>query len=504
MALLTKVTDTLVRIKSSLAGAIERILGEKLDERMSVKDFGAKGDGVTIDTPAFELAYAVCPEGVFVPKGNYLLPADVNGKFYGPGKRLSSVNGDPVPFANVAQSNTNLIFGYDAGKNYVDSGQGNQLVLVGSSAGRNITSGTNVVALGVGVLSGDTLVDAVTDTSPFSGTEVIGIGINACKKAITANNIIGIGRDALNENKFGQFNNALGMSALQQLHTGSNNSAFGRAAGMRLGMVTDEKGTRVSFHTCDGNTFLGSAAGREVSNGNYNTFIGTGSGRGVTSTTNPYTGTMNGDNNTALGVDTLNAFTSGNGNLMLGARAGRRLPSGDNNIFIGIDAGAGIQTYTSNMLLICNHSSVGFIQGNMAGANSADNWLRVDANFQPAMDNARTLGSSLRRWTTVFAVNGTIVTSDGRYKDIFDIDGAELAAGLELASKMVKFRWKNDQDLDDKFRFGVIAQEVMLVLEKHGLNPLDYAMVVYDEEADTFGVNYGELSCFCIAALAAK
>lgn len=55
-----------------------------------------------------------------------------------------------------------------------------------------------------------------------------------------------------------------------------------------------------------------------------------------------------------------------------------------------------------------------------------------------------------------------------------------------------------------KLHFGCIAQEVMLIMEKHKLDPLQYGMVQYDEEADIFSVNYAELNSFCIAALSRR
>lgn len=41
-------------------------------------------------------------------------------------------------------------------------------------------------------------------------------------------------------------------------------------------------------------------------------------------------------------------------------------------------------------------------------------------------------------------------------------------------------------------------------MEKHKLDPLQYGMVQYDEEADIFSVNYAELNSFCIAALSRR
>lgn len=56
---------------------------EKLSSVLSVKDFGAKGDGVTDDTDAFEAALdkANRREALYVPAGTYVLRRDVTGSF---------------------------------------------------------------------------------------------------------------------------------------------------------------------------------------------------------------------------------------------------------------------------------------------------------------------------------------------------------------------------------------------------------------------------------------
>jgi hypothetical protein len=55
-------------------------VADKLSQIISVKDFGAVGDGVTDDTQAFINADAVAPAGmpIYVPAGTYLLASDVN------------------------------------------------------------------------------------------------------------------------------------------------------------------------------------------------------------------------------------------------------------------------------------------------------------------------------------------------------------------------------------------------------------------------------------------
>lgn len=499
---LTRVAGWLTTWKSALTGAVERLLQDKLGDSVSVMDFGAVGDGITDDTSAFQVAASACPRGVYVPSGTYFIPNNIQGRFYGPGVRVTVAGSSQViPFSNPAQTHGTTFLGFDAGKLFAGDHVTAQVVGIGPSACRNVTTGTNVTAVGSGPLTGDTLNDALTDTSPFTGTEVIALGVNACKKAVTASNIIGIGRDALNELKFGSFNVAIGSSAFQQMHTGSNNTALGRSAGMRSGIVTDSNGTRLSFNVVNGCTFIGSGAGREHTSGDNNSYFGFGAGRGVTSTTNTYTGTSTGSNNTALGTNALNSVGSASNNTVLGMNAAQSLVSGSGNIIIGNDAYKSV-VEANNMFIIGNTGSLPFLQGSMGGTNNSNNFLNVDATLRPAGDGTRNLGSSSYRWSAVAAVNGVIQTSDGRHKDILSVEDAEIKVGLRLSKSIIKYRWKSGED--KAIHFGVIAQEVMLAFEEAGLDPLEYGVVTYDTDADIFGVNYAELNALCIAALAAR
>jgi parallel beta-helix repeat protein len=54
-----------------------RTVQAKLEESVSVKDFGAVGDGVTDDAPAFRLAIAAS-KNIFVPAGNYLIGSNID------------------------------------------------------------------------------------------------------------------------------------------------------------------------------------------------------------------------------------------------------------------------------------------------------------------------------------------------------------------------------------------------------------------------------------------
>ena len=64
----------LVSFQQSGTGAVERTAESKLREIVSIKDFGAKGDGVTDDTLAFENALVAANGGmVYVPPATYVV-----------------------------------------------------------------------------------------------------------------------------------------------------------------------------------------------------------------------------------------------------------------------------------------------------------------------------------------------------------------------------------------------------------------------------------------------
>lgn len=70
-----------------------RTLGERFSDVVNVKDFGAKGDGVTDDTKAFEDAVAKSNGKllVFVPEGSYNLTKRIKGIFFSYGKVITTL-----------------------------------------------------------------------------------------------------------------------------------------------------------------------------------------------------------------------------------------------------------------------------------------------------------------------------------------------------------------------------------------------------------------------------
>ena len=67
--------SSLVTYNQGGVSAIDRNVEEKLQESVSVKDFGAVGDGATNDTDAFTAARTATNGGYFIPEGEYILDA---------------------------------------------------------------------------------------------------------------------------------------------------------------------------------------------------------------------------------------------------------------------------------------------------------------------------------------------------------------------------------------------------------------------------------------------
>lgn len=119
-------------------------------------------------------------------------------------------------------------------------------------------------------------------------------------------------------------------------------------------------------------------------------------------------------------------------------------------------------------------------------------------------DNKYACGGGSYRWTAVYAKNGSIQTSDRNLKtDVRELSRVEGAIAREVKGMVRSFRWKNDEDT--KMHFGVIAQEVASVFEKHGLDPLEYSLFDITElergEGRLWGINYSELLAFIVSAI---
>ena len=146
--------------------------------------------------------------------------------------------------------------------------------------------------------------------------------------------------------------------------------------------------------------------------------------------------------------------------------------------------------------------------------------MRINQNgtVRPGNDNTSSLGESGIRWSSVWAANGTIQTSDEREKkDIVDSD-----LGLDFISKLrpVSFKWKVGKNevtseldgLDEegnpktkivvtpiegkRTHYGLIAQEVEAALDGK-----DFGGFIHDKDTDIKGLRYDQLIPVMINAI---
>jgi hypothetical protein len=110
-------------------------------------------------------------------------------------------------------------------------------------------------------------------------------------------------------------------------------------------------------------------------------------------------------------------------------------------------------------------------------------------DVRPDTDNTYNLGDSNYRWEAVYAANGTIQTSDIRWKENI----TELPYGLEQVKQLqpVAFTWKDGSPQD--VHYGLVAQEVAEVLPE--------VVEAGDDPQGTLGMNYSELIPVLIRAM---
>jgi hypothetical protein len=388
------------------------------------------------------------------------------------------------PHISVENSGNSTFLGKDAGA--VDDLTNNENTYVGYKAGETTTGLHNTH---VGAYAGQIATNHDHNT-------LIGFGAGQAV-ASSENVLIGVSAGGGNAN-------GTGKNVMIGFQTGQNSS------GKENVYIGHENGKSASG---DANTFIGYRAGFANSTGGQNTYLGRkageantgGSGNVMIGESAGFLNANGTGHNTFLGYLT-GSLNDGANNTYLGYRAGEQ-STGSNNVFIGKEAG---QTETrSNLLIIENNDgSVPLITGdftadsvNIGGVmkvgnaigsqlyvgntlvqSGGTNSLRIDAAVRPFTDNVNQLGGSSKRWTTVYAVNGTINTSDMRAKK----NVKEMEYGLQeiLNLRPVSFHW-NEESLKEEKHLGLIAQELNEVIPE--------VVEVPSSDDDLYGVKYADL-----------
>jgi len=369
----------------------------------------------------------------------------------------------------------NTVMGYNA-LSAADSGETNNVV-IGSGAGSAIdASGCDdniIIGFDAGVGNIDQCVAIGFEALQSTGTEDVADSRGA----------IAIGYQALTALTTGSSNTAVGYQTLSETTTGSNNTAIGYNA-----MYRDNAAANTN------NTFIGANSGNGDWSGDPST-SNTGVGSGVMQ------GVMNGaTNNTAVGLDGLQALTTGDNNAAFGRTSLGGVLGGVQNTGLGAFAGDTVTTGSNN---VC----IGY-QSDVS-ASGASNQIAIGQGTTGTGDNEIALGNTSVSAIKAQVTSITAYSSDERTKkDVadYDLKGVDFINELNLKT----YIYKNPADFPDEIRdskwdedgvekpkdptetqVGLIAQEVEAALAKHGVGNTETYAPTQDSGIKT--LTYGNL-----------
>jgi hypothetical protein len=524
-------------------GAVPRTSEDKMRERVSVKDFGAVGDGVADDTLAIQSAInsvaAIFGGAVYFPSGTYNISDtlvmdtgvyNIGIALYGDGRNTIinqvGVGKDGIHFsttqflqnsflrdlkivcANNAGHCVNIVFGCTTC--FLDN-----VDLVPMNPGKACVYG-DYTSFGGGVF----------DTKFRGGSWYCDPASTEAGFRIIANSTI------FNENVFENLR-CYQAKTKQFFHITTVGTA-----GIWL---VNNSWKNINFEICNGGGFyFDSAKGWNFENisfwdaqGNYtNNLIDMVAGVGLESISNTFINvTRNGDTLAAgvrdlrivSGQDTvlINCYTPSDHNPSYDFNNKRVTVIGRifgmlsfDNVSTILPESASSQTILSNNLYADaihlggrstpEHAQIiyggGFVQinplDNSSGVllNNKDSLgalnkaVLTTGAFHPLPDNTTSLGLGAARWTVVYASTGAINTSDERTKQqIKPIDAACLRAWAKVEFCQFKFNDAVETKGDGaRWHFGVIAQRVKEAFESEGLDAFDYGLLCFDswEAAD--------------------
>lgn len=382
-------------------------------------------------------------------KSDTIYSSTVIGYFAGINAKLKLNTIIGANAGNTIQGERNTVVGGGAGYNGMYNAHtpsGNDNLILGHLSGRHAMDNSRNVVMG-----------SLAASNKTPGNDNVIIGYKAGFDGNLASNSIFLGSNS-------------GYSS-----RGANNQLIGYNSGF-------------SNTIGENNTFLGYKSGYQNTTGSQNLFIGTQSGENNTTASNnialgyraSYSNETGGSNIT-LGTDAMFRNLSGSRNIAIGDSAGFNNRSAvGKNIFIG--HGAGKNELGKNKLIIENSSS----NDALIVGDFKDDYLSFGGSLyseliRPKSDITYSLGQSYYRYTAVYALNGTIQTSDIRQKK--NIENLNYGLNEVMAMRSVSYEWKYDTIGETKV--GFIAQELEQIVPE--------VVVIGDDSLQTRGVNYAEL-----------
>ena len=252
--------------------------------------------------------------------------------------------------------------------------------------------------------------------------------------------------------------------------------------------IGDNAGTAIATNQGADNI----AIGREVLNSMSNILAVGNIGVGYST----LTAVTQGLKNTVVGYNSGILISTGIYNIVAGADSGNSLTSGANNVCLGrlADCGAGNSNQVSigytattaggNSISIGQVSTASGAYGVAvgyqctAGTNEVVLGATTSTRWKPVADNATTCGSATYRFSDVYAVSGSVNTSDrNQKKEILDSD-----LGLDFINELrpVKYKWKDGK----RPHYGLISQEVEDIITRRDIDFGGWVRMVDDKFDD--------------------
>ena len=130
------------------------------------------------------------------------------------------------------------------------------------------------------------------------------------------------------------------------------------------------------------------------------------------------------------------------------------------------------------------------------GSNARRSVWRIGAGgaLAPSTDNSVDIGGASVRVRQLYAVNGSINTSDARLKnDVRAMSDPETEAAKAIAKEIGFWTWKEQADMNEvREHCGLTVQRAIEIMESFGLEPFKYGFICYDKwDEQTVVSEYG-------------
>jgi hypothetical protein len=533
---MTKPTSEQVTFLQTGTGATARTVDAKLKDTVSVKDFGAVGDGVTDDTAAIQAAinFAVAnKKSVYIPGGTYLINGTLGSDSY--------LDGLLIPF-NTVNTNPSLgieIFG-DVGATVIKANSSNMIAL---RISRNyvtirdivIDGNNNIGCVGIGIVP-----ESTTQTITLVSQSYVTIercGVQNCSEGIWIKPGPTVGASDSgcfyhHISKIRFYNNTRHIFCAAPAGVSTNRITRSLFIHCNIFLGTNgvdiEKGTELDFISCNFETLGGTAFNYRDTNPANIRLIG-----GYAESCLVNVTSVSAEQVQLIGF-VHNGATAVSENLM-GAHITSKLnvakltntqayiqaggssfagfvidPDGDGTKTMIVQTNGterlrwfnGLTTFKgtiSNITIGANGESINFLgtgTNYITNPAAASQVFKADSNFWqtasgvnvvrlvttgtqsffPAVDNSVLLGQTGFRWSAVWAANGTIQTSDTRTKN----DIVDSPLGLDFINSLnpvaYKFKTGGNKIIGEKIISPAILNENGNVIKEAIVEPIIEAL----------------------------